>query len=87
MLDQLIPNLLSEYAQSAPPDGAWRSSLSLRGDLGIDSLSLVSLTLRLGDALAVEVVDERLELGGLQTVGDLFQLGRSLVQRNSVKGE
>jgi acyl carrier protein len=81
MLDQLIPNLLSEYAQAPPPDGAWRASLSLRRDLGIDSLSLVSLTLRLGDALAVEVVDQSLELGRLETVGDLFRLGRALVQR------
>jgi acyl carrier protein len=87
MLEQLIPNLLSEYAQSAPPDGAFSPGLSLRGDLGIDSLSLVSLTLRLGDALAVEVIDQSLELAGLQTVADLFQLGRSLVQRNSSKGE
>jgi acyl carrier protein len=81
-LDSLIWNLICEYSQMIPGGGAWTPTLSLRKDLAIDSLSLVSLTLRLGDELSVDVVDLGLDLGGLDTIGDLIALGHSLLRHS-----
>jgi acyl carrier protein len=72
-----VTRLLSGYAQKplgARPD----PRLSLRQDLGIESLSLVSLVVRLGDELGVDAADDALDLSGLVTVGDLVALARRL---------
>jgi acyl carrier protein len=78
-LEERIIRLVLEYAQT-PPSGPVLPRMSLRRDLSVDSLSLVSLTLRLGDELAVDLVQHELDLSRLDTVGDLIALGRS-VQR------
>jgi len=73
-----VTRLLAGYAQrplGARPD----ARLSLRDDLGIESLSLVSLVVRLGDELGVDAADDALDLAGLRTVGDLVALARRLV--------
>jgi acyl carrier protein len=75
-----VHGLLGEYAQktlSPPLD----SRLSLRDDLAIESLSLVSLVVRLGDELGVDAADDALELEGLTTVGDLLAMARRLELR------
>jgi len=72
-----LPGLLREYAQkpvAAPLD----PHLSLRDDLAIESLSLVSLVVRLGDKLGVDAADDSLDLASLRTVGDLVTLAHRL---------
>ena len=54
------------------------ASLSLRDDLAIESLSLVSLTLRLADELGVNVDELDLELGEVKTLGDLVRVAQTL---------
>jgi acyl carrier protein len=75
-----VGRLLAEYAQKAAPEPL-DPRLSLRDDLAIESLSLVSLVVRLGDELGADAADESLELGGLATVGDLIDLARRLEGR------
>ena len=60
------------------------AGLSLQNDLAIESLSLVSLALRLGDEFGVNVVDMGLELGAIKTFGDLLEVARTLKQQSTV---
>ena len=76
-MEELVEGLILTYAMSTPTLPL-SPSLSLRRDLSIDSLSLVSLTLRLGDELHVDLVALGLDLGRLDTVGDLVELARTL---------
>lgn len=76
-LERRIAELVLSYSDRAPAAPV-SASLSLRRDLSIDSLSLVALTLRLGDELQVDLVERGLDLSRLDTVGDLFALARSL---------
>jgi len=77
---QLVSDLLVEYAA----EGARRPrpldpELSLREELGIDSLSLVSVMVRLGEAFGVYDLEAwGAELGKLRTVGDVIDFGRAL---------
>lgn len=76
-LETWLTRLLAEYAQkpvSAPLD----PQLSLRDDLAIESLSLVSLVVRLGDKLGVDAANDDLDLSGLRTVGDLVAMAHRL---------
>jgi acyl carrier protein len=74
---QRVERLVSEYAQRVPP-GSLDPRLSLRDDLGVESLSLVSLVVRLGDDLGADVTEAGLELAGIDTVGDLVALAQRL---------
>jgi len=58
--------------------------LSLQNDLAIESLSLVSLALRLGDEFGVSVVDMGLELGAIKTFGDLLDVARTMKQQSTL---
>ena len=75
-----VERLVLEYAQSLPAGRPLDPSLSLRDDLVIESLSLVSLTLQLGDELGVNVMDLGIELGELRTLGDLVAVARLLLR-------
>jgi acyl carrier protein len=78
-----VDRLVLEYAQAMPAGRPLDRGLSLRDDLVIESLSLVSLTLQMGDELGVNVMDLGIELGGLKTLGDLVDMARALSrQRN-----
>jgi hypothetical protein len=66
-----VERLVREYAQGLPEGRPLEAGLSLKNDLAIESISLVSLTLRLGDELGVDVVEMGLELGNVKTLGDL----------------
>jgi len=78
-VEDTVARLLKEYAQAqVPATGALNHQLSLRGDLEIDSLSLVSLTIRLGEEFNVDVVESGIELGQLETVGDLVGVAHKL---------
>ena len=72
-LEERVERLVMEYALTAPSTRPLDARLSLRDDLEIESLSLVSLTLRLGDEFGVDVVDLGLDLGELRTLGDLVR--------------
>jgi len=45
----------------------------------------VAVTLALGEELQIDVVEAGIELGGLDTVGDLVVIGRGLAQRAEVE--
>src|SRR5258708_9096602 len=61
MLDETtearVERLVLEYAQSVPEGRPLDPGLSLQNDLAIESLSLVSLALRLGGEFGVDLVD------------------------------
>jgi len=82
MLDESVEarveRLVLDFAQSLPAARPLDPLLSLRDDLVIESLSLVSLTVQLGDELGVNVVDAGIDLGELKTVGDLVRMARNL---------
>jgi acyl carrier protein len=81
-LSERVSRLVLEYAQERPTgvsDGApLDGKLTLRGDLAIDSLALVSLTIRLGEELEVDVVESGLDFSQLETVADLMAIADKL---------
>jgi acyl carrier protein len=81
-----VERLVLEYAQSVPERRPLHAGLSLQSDLAIESLSLVSLALRLGGEFGVDVVDMGLELGELKTFGDLVKVARTLKQQSTGGG-
>ncbi len=81
-LEERIINLVLEYAQTVP-SGPVLPGMSLRRDLSVDSLSLVSLTLRLGDELCVDLVQRGFDLSRLDTGGDLIAFGRAVQRKES----
>ena len=84
-MEERITRLLLEHAQNVPPQRPFPAGLSIRKDLAIESLSLVAVTLALGEELQIDVVEAGIELGGLDTVGDLVVIGRGLAQRAEVE--
>ncbi len=76
-VDARITALVREYAQN-PPSGPLDPKASLRNDLGVDSLSLVSVTVSLGDEFGIDLVEWGADLGKLETLGDLVELGHAL---------
>ncbi len=91
MLDETtearVERLVLEYAQSVPEGRPLDPGLSLQNDLAIESLSLVSLALRLGGEFGVDIVDLDLELRDLRTLGDLTKVARTLCQQTQPFGE
>jgi acyl carrier protein len=77
-----VERLVSEYAAQLPVGRPLDARLSLRDDLAIESLSLVSLTLRLADELGVDVVALDVELGEVRTLGDLVRVAETLSRFN-----
>ena len=75
-----VAELVLEYAQTPAPLPL-APTLSLRSDLSVDSLSLVALTLRLGDELQVDLTERGIDLSRLDTVGDLVSLGRMITRK------
>ena len=78
-VDERIAALVLEYSQSAPT-APLDPNASLRTDLGLDSLSLVSVTVTLGDELGIDLVEWGAELGKLVTLADLIALGHALAR-------
>jgi acyl carrier protein len=73
-----VERLVREFSQGLPAGRPLDGKLSLKNDLAIESLSLVSLTLRLGDELGVDVVEMGLELGAVETLGDLVKVADTI---------
>jgi acyl carrier protein len=67
---------------SVPPATEFEPQASLRRDLGLDSLALVALLGRVGEALGVDADDvvEAMVEAPIVTVGDLVALGERLVR-------
>lgn len=84
-MEACVERLVLEYAQSSTPDRPLTAQLSLREDLAIESLSLVSLALRLGGEFGVDIVELGLELRDLRTFGDLVEVARTLKQAGTVQ--
>ncbi len=83
-LEARVTRLVLEYAQAPklPTARPLPAGLNLRTDLEIESLSLVSLAIRLGEEFEVDLVDEGMDLSNLMTVGDVVKLGRAILQRH-----
>ena len=73
-----VASVLAEYVPVMPAKRPLPEGLSLRQDLALDSLGLVSVLIRLGDDLGVDVDDKEFDLAGLKTVGDLADLVEKL---------
>ena len=77
-----VSRLVLEYAQARPAEASALApldgKLTLRGDLAIDSLALVSLTIRLGEEFEVDVVESGLDFSQLETVADLMAIAENL---------
>ncbi len=76
-IEQCVARLVREYAESMPAEPG-NLSLSLRKDFAIESLSLVSLALRLGEEFGVDVAEMGLEIGQVATLGDLVKMGQTI---------
>jgi acyl carrier protein len=84
-----VERLVREFSPEAIPAGGLHPRLSLRDDLAIESLSLVSLAVELGAQVGVDVADIELELGDVKTLGDLVKVAetlRAMMGVESLKG-
>ena len=73
-----VDRLVRQYSQTVLDPRPLDAAVNLREDLGIESLALVSLIVRMGDELGVDVVDSGIELGAAKTVGDLVRVAHTL---------
>jgi acyl carrier protein len=83
-IDVRIAALVLEYSQS-PPAGPLDPNASLRNDLGLDSLSLVSVAVALGDELGIDPVEWGAELSKLVTLADLIALGHAFARASPLE--
>jgi hypothetical protein len=80
-MEDRITRLLLDHAHNAPRARPLPLHLSIRKDLAVESLSLVAVALALGDELEVDVLSAGVELGSLDTVGDLLNMAHRLASR------
>ena len=76
-----VAKVVIEYARFDPEADDGRPlhpGLSLRADLGIESLALASVVLRLQDDLDLDLIGSGADLTGLDTLADLL----GLIQRS-----
>jgi acyl carrier protein len=85
-MEACVERLVLEYAQSVPAARPLDPRLSLQNDLAIESLSLVSLALRLGTEFGVDIVEQGLELRDLKTLGDLLNVAQTLKEQATSTG-
>src|SRR5262249_37427229 len=79
-MEERITRLLIEYAQNVPRERPFPPALSIRKDLAVESLSLVAVTLSLGEELGIDATETGIDFGQLDTVGDLIAVGQELVR-------
>ena len=77
-MEDRITRLLLDHAQCAPAARPLPSDLSIRKDLAVESLSMVAVLVELGAELDVDVSESGVDLGRVDTVGDLVAVGREL---------
>ena len=85
-MEERITRLLLEYAQNVPSEKPFPSHLSIRRDLAVESLSLVAVTLSLGDELSVDATEAGIDFAELDTVGDLVKIGHQLAGHDGEPG-
>jgi acyl carrier protein len=73
-----VTRLVLEYCVRAPDSRPLDAGLVLKEQLGIESMSLVSLLVRLGDELGIDIAELDLELGNIKTMGDLLRVAQML---------
>jgi acyl carrier protein len=69
-----LESVLADYVPVMPTNRPLDEGLSLRQDLAVDSLALVSILIRIGDDFGIDMADQEFDLAGLETVGDLHHL-------------
>ena len=79
-----VASVLAEYVPAMPATRPLPEGLSLRLDLELDSLALVSVVVRLGDDFGIDVSDQDFDLAEVQTVGDLANLVEQLAQSTRI---
>ena len=75
--EERVTRLVVEYAPRRPENRPLDARLALRADLAIQSLSLVSLILRLEEEFEVDLVESGIELRSLETIADLIAFCRT----------
>lgn len=85
-MEERVTRLLLEYAQNVPRERPFPSALSIRKDLAVESLSLVAVTLSLGEELGVDATEAGIDFGQLDTVGDLVVIAHKLASQSSLAG-
>jgi len=73
-----VTRLLLEHAQNVPAQRPLPLGLSIRKDLAVESLSLVTVTLALGDELGVDVTSIEIDFSSLTTVGDMVRIAHDI---------
>lgn len=73
-----VTRLVLEYCVRAPDGRPLDAGLVLKEQLGLESMSLVSLLVRMGDELGIDIAERELELGKIKTVGDLVRVAQML---------
>ncbi len=77
-MSERITRLLLQHAQSGDLARQLSPRLSIRNELGVDSLSLVSVLVELGAELNIDITESGVELSRIETVGDLIGIGDHL---------
>src|SRR4051812_45965611 len=87
-MSERITRLLIQYARTTVSDAhsTLPPALSIRNDLAVESLSLVSVLVDLGAELDVDIAESGLELSRIQTVGDLIAVGDELLAARRGRG-
>ncbi len=82
-LEERVRNAIAEASAGRIEASGLRAEARLRGDLGFDSLALVALLARVGDAVggAPDDVIEAALAAPLKTVADLVALGTRIAPR------
>ena len=73
-----VASVLAEYVPAMPASRPLPEGLLIRQDLELESLSLVSVVVRLGNDFGIDVDDQEFDLASLETVGDLANLADRL---------
>jgi acyl carrier protein len=80
--DALVVSLVEEVVPWQAARRGIAASSSLAGELGIDSLGLVTLAFRIGEELGLEIDEEDVDLAAIETVGDVQATVRRLLERD-----
>lgn len=78
-----IERLLREVMPRSLQKVALQEAMSLHGELGIDSLGLMSLAFRLEEEFRLDLTQHAERVANLQTLGDLHRLVRELEPKDT----
>jgi acyl carrier protein len=83
--EQKVLSIIAEALPSKRDQSTLAPGTRLQRDLGLDSIRILGLMFRLGEAFKVDIVsmDLRVDVGSLRTVGDVLDLGRNILGRTN----